>query len=48
MCLHERFNGHFNMHELQFGFVPNSGCKKAVFIVRVVCVYFWDMLVQYI
>ena len=37
MCLHEKFKGHVDMHELQFGFVSNGGCEKAVFVMRAVC-----------
>ena len=40
MCLFERFKEHYDMHELQFGFVKNGGCEKALFVVRSVCEYF--------
>ena len=40
MSLFERFKENYDLHELQFGFVKNSGCEKALFVVRSVCEYF--------
>jgi exonuclease III len=42
MCLYDMFKNHYAIHELQFGFVPNGGCEKAVFVVRSVCEYFLE------
>ena len=40
MCLFERFKEHYDLHELQFGFVKNGRCEKAMFVARSVCEYF--------